>query len=142
LVLDVVLSGVGWAAINLAFITLPMETASSNSPMYFAVFSALGGLGGMIGSILGGPIASFFNSFDFYLRDFHIYGIQIFFIIESVLRYAATPLFAKISSRKYVSLPTLFTNVLSILSGRHMIRIQEGNRSDVIIGRRRVNRWW
>jgi len=142
LVLDAVLSGVGWAAVNLAFITLPMETASSNSPMYFAVFSALGGLGGMVGSILGGPIASFFNSFDFYLGDFHIYGIQIFFIIESVLRYAAIPLFAKISSRKYVSLPTLFTNVLSILSGRHMVRIQEGNRSDVIIGRRRVSRWW
>lgn len=140
--LDAILSGVGWAAVNLAFITLPMETASSNSPMYFAVFSALGGLGGMIGSIVGGPIARFFNSFDFYAGGFHIYGLQIFFIIESVLRYSVIPLFAKISSRKYVSLPTLFTNVLSVLSGRHVVRIQEGNRSEVIIGRRRVNRWW
>lgn len=142
LVLDAILSGVGWASVNLAFITLPMETASSNSPMYFAVFSALGGLGGMLGSILGGPIARFFNSFDFYWGNFHVYGIQVFFVIESILRYSAIPLFAKISSRKYVSLPTLFTNVLSVLSGRHIVRIQEGNRSDVIIGRKRVNRWW
>jgi len=102
LALDAVLSGVGWAAVNLAFITLPMETASSNSPMYFAVFSALGGLGGMIGSLVGGPLASFFNSFDFYIGDFHIYGLQIFFIMESALRYSVIPLFAKISSRKYV----------------------------------------
>jgi MFS family permease len=142
LALDAVLSGVGWAAVNLAFITLPMETASANSPMYFAVFSALGGLGGMIGSLIGGPLARFFNSFDFYIGDFHIYGLQIFFIIESVLRYSVIPLFAKISSRKYVSLPTLFTNVLSVLSGRHVVRIQEGNRSDVIIGRKRISRWW
>jgi MFS family permease len=142
LALDAVLSGVGWAAVNLAFITLPMETASANSPMYFAVFSALGGLGGMIGSLIGGPLARFFNSFDFYIGDFHIYGLQIFFIIESVLRYSVIPLFAKISSRKYVSLPTLFTNVLSVLSGRHVVRIQEGNRSDVIIGRKRMSRWW
>ncbi|WP_372589423.1 MFS transporter [Fervidobacterium pennivorans subsp. shakshaketiis] len=142
LALDAVLSGVGWAAVNLAFITLPMETASSNSPMYFAVFSALGGLGGMIGSLVGGPLASFFNSFDFYIGDFHIYGLQIFFIMESALRYSVIPLFAKISSRKYVSLPTLFTNVLSILSGRHVVRIHEGNRSDVIIGRKRISRWW
>jgi len=142
LALDAVLSGVGWAAVNLAFITLPMETASSNSPMYFAVFSALGGLGGMIGSLVGGPLARFFNSFDFYIGDFHIYGLQIFFIVESALRYSVIPLFAKISSRKYVSLPTLFTNVLSVLSGRHVVRIQEGNRSDVIIGRKRISRWW
>jgi len=58
------------------------------------------------------------------------------------LRYSIVPLFAKISSRKYVSLPTLFTNVLSVLSGRHVVRIQEGNRSDVIIGRKRISRWW
>lgn len=142
LTLDAILSGVGWAAVNLAFITLPMETASSSSPMYFAVFSALGGLGGMIGSLIGGPIAKFFNSLDFYVKDYHIFGLQIFFIIESVLRYSVIPLFAGISSRKYVSPATLFTNVLSTLSGRHAIRIQEGNRQEVIIGRKRLRRWW
>ncbi|MFN4223365.1 MAG: MFS transporter [Fervidobacterium nodosum] len=142
LTLDAILSGVGWAAVNLAFITLPMETAASSSPMYFAVFSALGGLGGMIGSLIGGPIAKFFNSLDFYVKDYHIFGLQIFFIIESVLRYSVIPLFAGISSRKYVSPATLFTNVLSTLSGRHAIRIQEGNRQEVIIGRKRLRRWW
>lgn len=140
--LDAVLSGVGWAAVNLAFITLPMEVASSNSPMYFAVFSALGGLGGMFGSILGGPIARFFNSFDFYVKEYHVFGIQVFFVIQSLLRYAVIPMFAGISSKKYVSPVTLFTNVLSTLSGRHMVRIQEGNRQEVIIGRKRIERWW
>lgn len=42
MILDAILSGVGWAAVNLAFVTLPLEAASSSSP--FAVFSALGGL--------------------------------------------------------------------------------------------------
>ncbi|MEN3042951.1 MAG: MFS transporter [Fervidobacterium sp.] len=140
--LDAILSGVGWAAVNLAFITLPMETASSNSPMYFAVFSALGGLGGMIGSILGGPVAKFFNSFDFYIKEYHVFGLQIFFVIESILRFITIPMFAGISTKKYVSPITLFTNVLSMLSGRHMIRIQEGNRQEVIIGRKRLERWW
>ena len=79
---------------------------------------------------------------DFYVKDYHIFGLQIFFIIESVLRYSVIPLFAGISSRKYVSPATLFTNVLSTLSGRHAIRIQEGNRQEVIIGRKRLRRWW
>ncbi|MGQ9855536.1 MAG: MFS transporter [Fervidobacterium sp.] len=142
LVLDAILSGVGWAAVNLSIITLPMETASTNSPMYFAVFSALGGLGGMLGSIIGGPIARMFNQFDFHIGEFHIFGLQVFFIIESILRYLTIPLFAKIVTKKYVTPSTLFTNAISILSGRQAIRIQEGTRSEVVIGRKRVNRWW
>ncbi|MGB4263276.1 MAG: MFS transporter [Fervidobacterium sp.] len=142
IVLDAILSGVGWAAVNLAFVTLPLEAASTNSPMYFAVFSALGGLGGTIGSIAGGFVAKFFDSFNFYIGDFHIYGLQILFLIESVLRYSVIPLFAKVSSKKYVSPATMFTNVISVLSGRHAMRINEENRTDLIIGRRRIKRWW
>lgn len=142
LIMDAILSGVGWAAVNLAFITLPMEVSTGSSPMYFAVFSALGGIGGMIGSIIGGPVAKFFNSFDFYVKSYHIFGIQIFFIIESLLRYSVIPLFMGISTKKYVSPSTLFMNVVSIFSGRHMVRIQEGNRQEVIIGKKRLERWW
>lgn len=142
LTLDAVLSGVGWAAVNLAFITLPMEVSSTSSSMYFAVFSALGGLGGMLGSIVGGPIAKFFNSFDFYIKEYHVFGIQIFFVLESILRYSSISLFVGISTKKYVSPSTLFTNVISIFSGRHMVRIQEGNRQEVVIGKKRLERWW
>ncbi len=142
MILDAILSGVGWAAVNLAFVTLPLEAASSSSPMYFAVFSALGGLGGTIGSIIGGFVAQFFNSFDFYIGTFHVYGLQILFLIESVLRYMTIPLFAKVSSKKYVSPATMFTNVISVLSGRHAMRINEENRTDLIIGRKRIDRWW
>ncbi|MGC8820528.1 MAG: MFS transporter [Fervidobacterium sp.] len=140
--LDAILSGVGWAAVNLAFITLPMEAASNNSPMYFAVFSALGGLGGMVGSIIGGPIARFFNSFDFYVKGYHVFGLQIFFVLESVLRFASIIFFVGIKTKKYVSPATIFTNIIAMLSGRHMVRIQEGNRQEVIIGRKRLKRWW
>lgn len=142
LTLDAILSGIGWAAVNLAFVTVPMETAKVSSPMYFAVFSALGGLGGTLGSLVGGPIARWFNSFDFHIGEFHIYGLQLFFVIQSIFRFSVMPLFLRVETHKYVSPTVVFSNVLSILSGRHAIRIQEGNRSDVVVGRKRLERWW
>lgn len=48
------------------------------------------------------------------------------------------PLFAKVSSKKYVSPATMFTNVISVLSGRHAMRISRENRTDLIIGRKRM----
>lgn len=142
LALDAILSGVGWAAVNLAFVTLPMETARTTSPVYFAVFSALGGLGGTLGSLVGGPVARIFNGFDFWIGEFHVFGLQVFFLVQSLLRFAVLPMFTKVESKKYVSPQTLLSNVVSLLSGRHALRIQEGNRAEVVVGRRRLARWW
>ncbi|ONN27163.1 MFS transporter [Thermosipho affectus] len=147
--LDAIISGVGWAAINISLLILPMETAKRMSPMYFAVFGFFGGLGGLIGSILGGYFASIFNQYNFYINNYHIFGIQIYFVIEGILRMIAIFIFATIRTRKYVS-PTIFMfNVLNIIARRPTQRIYENAKIEsafmlkkLKIEKKRINRWW
>ncbi|MBO8161001.1 MAG: MFS transporter [Thermosipho sp. (in: Bacteria)] len=149
LVFDAVISGIGWAAINLSLLIFPMEAAKRISPMYFAVFGFFGGIGGLIGSLTGGYIATYFNKFDFYIGNYHIFGLQLFFILEGFLRLLAIPLFAKVKTQKYVS-PTVFVfNILNIIARRPTQRIYEnaklGNAyvlKKIPLKSKRIKRWW
>lgn len=147
--LDAIISGIGWAAINISLLILPMEASKRISPMYFAVFGFFGGLGGLFGSILGGYFASFFNNFDFYIYDFHVYGLQIYFLIEGMLRLIAILIFSRVKTQKYVS-PTIFVfNILNIIARRPTQRIYENAKIEsayilkkVPLKKERINRWW
>ncbi|MDK2839788.1 MAG: hypothetical protein PWQ83_1354 [Thermosipho sp. (in: thermotogales)] len=147
--LDAVISGIGWAAINLSLLILPMEAAKRISPMYFAVFGFFGGLGGLIGSISGGYFAAIFNKYNFYINNYHIFGIQIYFVIEGILRLLAIPIFASVKTQKYVS-PTIFVfNVLNVISRRPTQKIYENAKIEsayilkkVPLKKERVKRWW
>ncbi|ABR30735.1 MFS transporter [Thermosipho melanesiensis] len=147
--LDAVISGIGWAAINISLIILPMEVAKRISPMYFAVFGFFGGIGGLIGSIFGGYIATFFNQLDFYINNYHIFGLQIYFVIEGILRIIAIFIFSSIKTQKYVS-PTIFMfNVLNIIARRPTQRIYENAKIEsafilkkLKIEKKRLKRWW
>jgi len=149
LVFDAVISGIGWAAVNISMLIFPMEAAKRISPMYFAVYGFFGGLGGLIGSFSGGYLASFFNKFDFYVANYHIFGLQIYFLIEGFLRILAIPIFASVKTKKYVS-PRIFVfNMLNILARRPTQRIYENARiSDVYTlkkvatKQKRIQRWW
>ncbi len=141
LAMDAIISGIGWAAVNLAFVTFPMEVARKTSPLYFAMFSIFGGIGGMLGAVLGGFMAKYFNSFDFYIKGYHIYGLQIFFLIESVLRFTALQFFKRVESTKYVAPATLLGNAISMLTASHNIRGIE-QKQEVVYGKKRLQRWW
>lgn len=149
LVFDAVISGIGWAAVNISLLILPMEAAKRISPMYFAVFGFFGGLGGLIGSFSGGYLASYFNKLDFYILNYHIFGLQVFFLIEGVLRLIAIPVFASVKTQKYVSPKFFVFSILNIIARRPTQRIYENAKlrdayvlKKIPLKNNRIKRWW
>ncbi|QTA38646.1 MFS transporter [Thermosipho ferrireducens] len=149
LAIDALISGIGWAAINLTFLTLPMEVAKSSSPIYFAVFASFGGIGGLIGSIFGGYLAFYFNKLNFYINGYHLFGLQIFFLIESFLRLLAIPIFARIRTQKYISPITFMFSALNTIARRPTQRIYEQAKlsrpsyiKKIVPDNKRIQRWW
>ncbi|SHH51208.1 MFS transporter [Thermosipho atlanticus] len=149
LILDAVISGIGWAAINISMLIFPMEAAKRISPMYFAVFGFFGGVGGLIGSFSGGYLASYFNQLNFYIGNYHLFGLQVYFIIEGLLRFLSIPLFASVKTKKYVSPRIFIFNILNIIARRPTQRIYENAKlgnvyilKKVSLKNQRIKRWW
>ncbi len=156
MIVDVVMSGIAWSAINLTFLTLPMEVARSSSPAYFAMYSMFGGVGGLIGAIIGGATAKALSSVKFSILGIPIVGIQIMFFMASFMRASTLRFILKVKTKRYVPVRRLIVNALSHVSRSEMPRINGADIYDLnrMIKRKveeiqseegkkwRVKRWW
>jgi predicted MFS family arabinose efflux permease len=128
MVFDVINGSFGWAAVNIIILAFPLEAGRRDAPQYFGVYFALGGIGGLAGSVAGGYVAELFHHIDVFVAGHHIYGLQLFLLLGSLLRLAAIPLFLRVQTAKYVSLPTVALNVLSVVARRSPARLFENSR--------------
>ncbi|KAF2958792.1 MFS transporter [Thermotoga sp. Ku-13t] len=152
---DAVVSAIGWSAINLSFLTLPMEVAQSSSSAYFATYAALGGVGGLIGAVAGGATAKLLAGSQFGSDIFPIYGVQLMFLASGILRIFTLKLLTKVRARRYVPLRTLIASTLFLSRDNALTRSNGSNAYDIlkVIRKKleeceedekpwRVKRWW
>jgi MFS family permease len=130
MVVDALLAALAWSALNIAFIALPLEVAKDGSPGYFALFFAFGGIGGLIGSVIGGFASAWLGQFSVEVAGQTIFGIQFMFPAVSVLRFSTIVLFAGVYTQRYVPPHTMIMNVLSIIGRRSPLRVFESLRLD------------
>ncbi|GAB4307572.1 MFS transporter [Pseudothermotoga elfii] len=155
MLIDAVMSAIAWSAINLSFLTLPMEVASSSSPAYFAIYSVFGGIGGLIGSLVGGAVAKILSSLSFNILGIPIFGIQFMFLAAGFLRASVLRFLLRVRTKRYVPAIRLAINTLSHLSRNNAFRTNGVNMYDLrkVIRKKiesrleedkkwRVKRWW
>gem|GEM_PF-5157969 len=155
MLIDAVMSAIAWSAINLSFLTLPMEVASSSSPAYFAIYSVFGGIGGLIGSLVGGAVAKILSSLSFNILGIPIFGIQFMFLAAGFLRASVLRFLLRVRTKRYVPAIRLAINTLSHLSRNNAFRTNGVNMYDLrrVIRKKiesrleedkrwRVRRWW
>ncbi len=130
IVIDSIMASFTWSALNIAFIALPLEVSRNSSPGYFALFFAFGGIGGLIGSVIGGFASSWLNQFTVVVGGETIYGLQFLFVIVGLLRFSTVFLFRRIETVRYVPPHTMVVNVLSLISRRSPLRPFESLRLD------------
>lgn len=157
MIVDVIMSGIAWSAINLTFLTLPMEVAHSSSPAYFAMYSMFGGIGGLIGAVLGGATAKVLAPVSFSILGIPIVGVQIMFFTASFLRAYTLKFLMKVKTKRYVPVRQLIVSTLSQISRGELPRTNgtdlyeiskaikrkiEEERSLKEVKQWRVKRWW
>lgn len=120
--IDAIASGIGWSALNLTFMTLPFEVSGVNSRSYLAVYSTLNGLSGFAGGITGGITAKYLSTFSFDIGQFHIYGIQLFFLFTGVMRLLSIPLLHRVRVRRYIPVRKYIFSSVVLLSRRANLR--------------------
>ena len=126
--LDVLNGSLGWAAVNIVILAFPLEAGRRDSPTHFGMYFALGGIGGLVGSIVGGYVAEVFHEIDVHVLGYRVYGLQLFLILGSLLRLGAIPLFLRVQTARYVSLPTVAINILALVARRTPLRPFENSR--------------
>jgi MFS family permease len=155
MIADAVITGIGWSAINLSFLTLPMEVAQSSSSAYFATYAALGGVGGLIGALTGGMAAKLLANVHLGTDNLPIYGIQLMFLISGLFRAFTLKLLGTVRTRRYVPLRTLIASALFLSREGGLTRSNGSNVYDVLktVKKKleekedkekqwRVKRWW
>jgi MFS family permease len=155
MIADAVITGIGWSAINLSFLTLPMEVAQSSSSAYFATYAALGGVGGLIGALTGGMAAKLLANVYLGTDNLPIYGIQLMFLISGLFRAFTLKLLGTVRTRRYVPLRTLISSALFLSREGGLTRSNGSNVYDVLKAVKkkleekedkekqwRVKRWW
>ncbi len=123
--IDVVMTSLGWAALNIVLLALPLEISKQAPATQYALYFAVGGLGGLVGSVAGGVLASALQSVRLEIAGQRIFGLQIMFVVTGLLRYAAIPFFLRVQTDRYVSPPAVAMNVLSLMARRTPIRAFE-----------------
>ncbi len=131
MVADVLLAAFSWAALNIAFIALPLEVTRDSSPGYYALYFAFGGIGGLVGSVIGGFAAGWLNGLQFTLGGETFFGLQLLFVTVGFLRFATLKLFTRIHTERYVAPHTMVINVLSVVARRPPLRPFESLRLDL-----------
>ncbi|MCX7812918.1 MAG: MFS transporter [Pseudothermotoga sp.] len=155
MIADAIVTGIGWSAINLSFLTLPMEVAQSSSTAYFATYSAFGGVGGLVGALIGGATAKLLSNVHLGPSSFPIYGLQIMFLVSGPLRAFTLRLLGRVRARRYVPLKTLIANALFLSRDNASERTNYSNIYEIlkIVKKKieekegddktwRVKRWW
>ncbi len=113
MIVDAVMTGIAWSAINLTFLTLPMEVAQSSSSAYFAVYAAFGGVGGLLGALTGGTIAKLLAPVSFTVFEIPIVGLQLMFFASGFLRLGVLRSLVKVKTYRYVPVKEFVADALS-----------------------------
>lgn len=155
MIADAAITGIGWSAINLSFLTLPMEVAQSSSSAYFAIYASLGGVGGLAGAFLGGTTAKLLANVRLGSSSFPIYGVQLMFLTSGLLRIVTVKLLNRVRTRRYVPVRTLLASALFLSRDNALMRPNGSNIYEVLKMVRkkveekedqepqwRVKRWW
>lgn len=132
LAVDIVMTGVGWSAVNLTLITLPMESSEKADSSYFALMYALGGLGGLAGSMLGGAAAELSAGWGARFFGMRVEGLQFLFLANSLMRVGAALLFKRVPTKRYIRPVTLMENILSLLARRMALRPMESDGTSLL----------
>ena len=158
MILDAVLTGFAWSAINLSLLTLPLEVASSSEIMYFSVNAAVAGVGGLAGSVIGGILARNFSRLCIEPMGFKVQGLQILFLLGGILRLSSLLFLTRVRVKRHVPIRAYIFNALSVVARRSIIRPTEYNGSIIVnrvkeliekrkreieeARRWRLRRWW
>lgn len=122
LAVDIVLTAVGWSAVNLAILTFGMEISGKESSAGFALINAGAGIAGLLGSLVGGVLGQVLKPINVSLAGLTVNGIQFLFLGGGLLRFIGLAFFKKVSSDLCVEPKVLFMNVLSVIARRFAIR--------------------
>ncbi len=123
--MDAVLVAMGWTAINLSLITIPLEVAGENVSTYIAVYSSLNGISGFLGSIVGGIVSKFLAGVHFEIFGFEFFGLQFLFMVEGVLRFLSLRMLDRIQVRTYIPMRVYLVNTLIHMRRRFNIAFGE-----------------
>lgn len=122
---DVLLTALGWSAVNLGILTFGMEIGSKNSSACFALANAGAGISGLVGAILGGFLGQRLKPINLELWALEINGLQFLFLSGGLLRFFGLALFKKVQAKNYTRPGIMVMNVLSIIARRFAIRPAE-----------------
>ncbi len=125
LLVDAMITGVGWSAINLSMVTLPMEVAQGIQSAYFSVYTTFGGIGGLVGSLLGGVIGKMLSAYHWQYFGMDFYGLQLIFVVGSILRANSLIFLDRVRVRKHVPFRRYFFNSLTVVIRRIPFRLHE-----------------
>ncbi len=155
MIVDAVMTGIGWSAINLTFLTLPMEVAQSSSSAYFAVYATFGGVGGLLGALVGGATAKILSPVSFVLLGVPIVGLQLMFLASGILRLGVLKSLVRVKTYRYVPMKEFVADTMSYIFRGQLLRSREGELHQLkrVINERlkeegkeerkwRVKRWW
>ena len=122
LAVDIVLTAVGWSAVNLAILTFGMEISGKESSAGFALINAGAGIAGLLGSLVGGVLGQLLKPVNVSFAGLTVNGIQFLFLGGGLLRFIGLAFFKKVTSERCVEPKVLFMNVLSVIARRFAIR--------------------
>ena len=126
LLVDATITGIGWSAINLSMVTLPMEVASGTQSAYFSVYTSFGGVGGLTGSLLGGIFGKILSNYHWHHFGMEFYGLQLVFVTGGILRFSSLFILKKVKVKKNVPLGRYTFNTLVVVFRRIPFKLQEG----------------
>lgn len=91
---DAVGNGLFWTGATLAWFNMLLAFAQGKThrDAYFAVFTAVSGLGGFAASLVGGTVAQILNGFHLNLGPFHFVNFHIMFALAGLGRFATLTL--------------------------------------------------
>ena len=125
LLVDATITGIGWSAINLSMITLPMEVASGTQSAYFSIYTSFGGVGGLIGSLLGGIVGKALSAYHWQRFGMDFYGLQFVFVTGGILRFTSLLFLRRVKVKKNISVRRYFFNSLTVVFRRIPFKLYE-----------------
>ena len=125
LLVDATITGIGWSAINLSMVTLPMEVAIGTQSAYFSIYTSFGGVGGLIGSLLGGVVGKALSAYHWQKFGMDFYGLQLVFVTGGILRFTSLLFLKKVKVKKNISVRRYFFNSLTVIFRRIPFKLHE-----------------
>ncbi len=125
LLVDATITGIGWSAINLSMVTLPMEVATGTQSAYFSIYTSFGGVGGLIGSLLGGVVGKALSAYHWQKFGMDFYGLQLVFVTGGILRFTSLLFLKKVKVKKNISVRRYFFNSLTVIFRRIPFKLHE-----------------